>query len=310
MKMTEAQMHRRPTLHQHSGPTAVIQTDRELLGRFLRLADQDAFAALVQRHGPMVLGLCRRLLNHVQDAEDAFQATFLILSRRAASIQNPDLLGSWLYGVAYRTARKARTQLARRRQQERKAASVTSTEEPPPDHGWQELQSALDDELNRLPEKYRLPLVLCYLEGLTNEEAARLLGWPAGSMSSRLARGREMLRDRMKERDRAAPAGFFALMLALQPGMQTIPTHLVEGTTLAAGKGGVASSKVAALVEAILQGAKAARQKMLKTILLLLVALGLAVATTAIIASSPPFNPRGPEHSPPSATGDPIGHCH
>src|SRR5262249_37066664 len=153
-----------------TAPAAEHRTDRELMDRFLRLSDQAAFAALVQRHGPMVLGLCRRVLDNEQDAEDAFQATFLILVRRAASIQNPDLLGSWLYGVAYRTARKARTQLARRRQQERQAGSVTAALEPSAGQGWRELRSALDDELNRLPEKYRLPLVLCYLEGLTNEE--------------------------------------------------------------------------------------------------------------------------------------------
>jgi RNA polymerase sigma-70 factor (ECF subfamily) len=309
--MAEAQTHRRPTWEQPRPPAAGIGTDRELLLRFLRLADQAAFTASIQRHGPMVLGLCRRVLNHEQDAEDAFQATFLILARRAASIQNPDLLGSWLYGVAIRTARKAKAQLTRRRQLERKAASVPPMEEPPLDHDWQELRSALDDELNRLPAKYRLPLVLCYLEGLTNEEAARRLGWPSGSMSSRLTRGRELLRERMQRRHRDAPAGFFALVLALRSETAELPIRLVEGIVPTATGAGVVSSKVAALVETVLQGMKDARQKVIRTIILLLVALGIAAASAAVIACSPRFNGHaGGGDSPPAQASDPIGHCH
>src|SRR6266536_5516792 len=152
MSMADAQTLCRPlALGQRPGPAAANQTDRELVDRFLRQQDEAAFAALVQRHGPMVLALCRRILDHEQDAEDAFQATFLILVRRAGTLDNPDLLSSWLYGVAYRTARKARTQAARRRAQERQVASVTTAEEPPVDHAWRELRSVLDDELNRLP---------------------------------------------------------------------------------------------------------------------------------------------------------------
>ncbi|MBI1917228.1 MAG: sigma-70 family RNA polymerase sigma factor [Planctomycetes bacterium] len=287
--MTDAQALRRPlALGQRPGPATANLTDRELLDRFLRQQDKTAFAALVQRHGPMVLGLCRRILDHEQDAEDAFQATFLILVRRAGSIANPDLLGSWLYGVAYRTARKARTQAARRRKQERQVASVTAAEEPPVDHAWRELRSALDAELNRLPDKYRLPLVLCYLEGLTNEEAARRLGWPAGSMSYRLARGREMLRDRMQGRNRQAPAGFFALVLALRPDGGPLPGHLVHGTVqagFAGGQAGVVSGKVAALVDATLRGMAAARRKLLHTLFILLGALAVSVGATVFYSS-------------------------
>jgi RNA polymerase sigma factor (sigma-70 family) len=258
------------------------------MDRFVRQQDQRAFAALVQRHGPMVLGLCRRLLDHEHDAEDAFQATFLILVRRAGDIENPDLLGSWLYGVAYRTARKARAQAARRREQERQVAFVTVAEEPPVDHAWRDLRSALDDELNRLPEKYRLPLVLCYLEGLTNEEAARRLGWPAGSMSYRLARGREMLRDRMQGRNREAPAGFFALVLAMHPHGGALPGNLVHATTVqagvAGGKAGIVSGKVAALADATLRGMTAVRRKLLHTLVILLGALAVSVAATVLLS--------------------------
>jgi len=297
MSMADAQALRRPLAPgQRPGPATATQTDRELIDQFLRQQDETAFATLVQRHGPMVLGLCRRILDHEQEAEDAFQATFLILVRRAGTLDNPDLLGSWLYGVAYRTARKARTQAARRRERERQVASVTTAEEPPTDHAWRELRSALDDELNRLPDKYRLPLVLCYLEGLTNEEASRRLGWPPGSISYRLARGREMLRDRMQGRNREAPAGFFALVLALRPDGGPLPGHLFHATVqagVAGGQAGVVSGKVAALVDATLRGMTAGGRKLLHTLFILLGAVALSVAATAVFslasASSGPF---------------------
>jgi RNA polymerase sigma factor (sigma-70 family) len=296
MRMADVQTLRRPLVRgQRPAPAVASATDRELLDRFLRQRDETAFTALVQRHGPMVLGLCRRFLDRVQDAEDAFQATFLILVRRAGTIENPDLLGSWLYGVAYRTAKKARARAARRREQERQVASVTVAEVPPADHAWRELRSALDDELNRLPEKYRLPLVLCYLEGLTNEAAARRLGWPVGSMSYRLARGREMLRDRMQGRNRGASAGFFALVLTLRPDVGTLPAHLVRGTVqagVAGGKAGVVSGKVAALVDATLRGMMAARRKLLHTLLILVGAFAMAGAATAVLSSDKDWSSR------------------
>src|SRR5262245_3349764 len=290
MSMTDRQARCRPlALVQRLAPAAANVTDQELLARFLRNQDQGAFAALVQRHGPMVLALCRRILDHEQDAEDAFQATFLVLVRRSGTLENPDLLSSWLYGVAYRTAKKVRTQGARRRKQERQVASVTATEEPAPDHAWRELCSALDDELNRLPEKYRLPLVLCYLQGLTNEEAARRLGWPPGSISYRLARGREMLRDRMEGRNRAAPAGFFALVLAMRPEAGPLPGHLADATVqagIAGGQAGIVSGKVAALVNSVLHGMTTARRKLVQTLLILLGAFAVAVAATVFFSTA------------------------
>jgi RNA polymerase sigma factor (sigma-70 family) len=266
------------------------QTDAELLQRFTRARDERAFALLVERHGPLVWSVCRRILTGAQDAEDAFQATFLVLARRTDSLQNPELLGSWLYGVANRTARKARAQAYRRRREERQAAPVATESDPMSDLAWQELRAALDEELERLPEKYRLPLVLCYLQGLTNEEAARRLGWPSGSMSFRLARGREMLRERMERRRRNAPAGFFSLAMILGVGSGVLPAHLAERTaqlamlTIATGPAAAQSisANAAALAEATLRsmparGGKHWFRALLPLGLAILVALSLSL---------------------------------
>jgi RNA polymerase sigma factor (sigma-70 family) len=168
-----------------------------LLERFTRQQDGAAFAALVRRHGPMVLRVCRRGCANAHDAEDAFQATFWVLVCKAGSIRRPELLANWLCGVAYRTAKKARASALQRRRHERLAACLPRRE-PSVDAAWQDLRALLDEELHRLPDKYRLPLILCYLEGKTNKEAARHLGWPPGSMSARLARGRQLLRERLE----------------------------------------------------------------------------------------------------------------
>jgi RNA polymerase sigma factor (sigma-70 family) len=175
-------------------------TDQALLKRFARRHDAGAFALLIRRHGPMVLGVCRRILNHEQEAEDAFQATFLVLVRRAESIARPELLANWLYAVAYRLARKARTQLARRHFHERRAEPMPPATEPHADLNELELRDVVGEQLRQLPAKFRAPLVLCYLDGLTNKQAARLLGWPSGSISYRLARGRQLLAQRLRDR--------------------------------------------------------------------------------------------------------------
>jgi RNA polymerase sigma factor (sigma-70 family) len=207
-------------------------SDGQLLQRFARSQDAAAFAALIQRHGPMVLGVCRRVLNHEQEAEDAFQATFLVLVRRAGTLERPELLGNWLYGVAFRTAHKARARLARRRHHERQAQPMPPAEPPDP-LAWQELRGVLDQELRELPAKYRVPLVLCYLEGMTNEEAARRLGWPTGSMSYRLARGRQLLRDRLRQRRQMLPTMFLATLLK-QATPEEVPADLAASTLHAA----------------------------------------------------------------------------
>src|SRR6266498_1737548 len=164
-------------------------TDGELLEHYLERQDQSAFEALLARHGPMVLGVCRRILASAADAEDAFQATFLVLVRKAASVVPRELVGNWLYGVAYRTATSAKAMNARRRVKERSAAKPEACEEA----AWTDVRPLLDEELSRLPDKYRIPIVLCDLEGETRREAARQLGWPEGTLSTRLRAGRHLL---------------------------------------------------------------------------------------------------------------------
>jgi RNA polymerase sigma factor (sigma-70 family) len=188
-------------------------SDGELLERFLGRCDAAAFAALVRRHGPTVLGVCRRVLGNLHDAEDAFQATFLVLAQKARSITRREALGSWLYGVAYRVSLKARADAARRRRHER-AAARQAADAPSGEGAWEAVRPVLDEEVGRLPEKYRRPVVLCYFEGKTYEEAARLLGWPAGTTSVRLTRARELLRSRLALRGVALSGAALAGCLA------------------------------------------------------------------------------------------------
>src|SRR5262249_3964487 len=180
-------------------------TDAELLGRFRAQQAQAASAALVRRHGPMVLGVCLRVLRHRQDAEDAFQATFLVLARRASSIRKQESVGSWLHGVAYRTSREARSAASRRRTRERQ---VSSPPEPAvePTEGPGDLPGVVDAEVSRLPDRCRAAIVLCDLEGRPRREAARQLGIPEGTLSSRLAAGRRLLAARLTRRGVTLPA--------------------------------------------------------------------------------------------------------
>jgi RNA polymerase sigma factor (sigma-70 family) len=208
-------------------------SDRQLLERFTARRDEDAFATLVRRHGPMVLGVCRRVLRNREEAQDAFQVTFLVLARKAGSLEKPELLAHWLYGVAYRTAVRARDRSARRQDRERKAAGMARPDPPPPDEI--EALAVLDEELNLLPEAYRILLVLCYLEGKTHQEAARQLGCPPGSMSWRVVQAREELRKRLRRRGLAFAAGPFALLLAREADRTAhLPAGLAEATVRAA----------------------------------------------------------------------------
>jgi RNA polymerase sigma factor (sigma-70 family) len=163
-------------------------TGAAMLACFIERHDEAAFEALVRRHGPMVLGVCRRVIGNHHDAEDAFQATFLVLVRKAACVRPRELVGHWLYGVAYRTALEARGRIARQRAKEQPVYDLPQPEAEP-DSPWQELRPFLDRELARLPERYRLPVVLCDLEGGSRRDVARRLKVPEGTLSSRLARG-------------------------------------------------------------------------------------------------------------------------
>ncbi len=193
-------------------PEGEAGTDGQLLRRFVRDQDEAAFVALVQRHGPMVLGVCRRVLGHAQDAEDAFQATFLVLVRKAHAIADAERLSNWLHGVAARTASKLKVREARRRVHERRAG--TSAVDQEPDGPGADLCPVLDEEIQHLPTKYRAPFLLCYLEGKTNREAAEVLGCPPGTVSSRLAWARQRLRTRLTRRGIVPGAGLAAVGLS------------------------------------------------------------------------------------------------
>jgi RNA polymerase sigma factor (sigma-70 family) len=253
--------------------------DRQLLERFVTARDQAAFAALVQRHGPMVLGVCRRLLHDAHEAEDAFQATFLVLAHKARSIGRPELLGPWLHGVAYRTAARAR-QAARRRARGREAGAMPDGD-PAVEVAWRELRQVLDEELGRLAQKYRAPLVLFYLEGKTTEEVARQLGCPQGTVLSRLARGRDRLRHRLVRRGLALSAGVMAGVLAEKAAAAAVPAALALGTVKAAAltaAGQAATGAIPATVAALTRGELRA---MLLSKLKVVAAVALAVTVAA-----------------------------
>src|SRR6516165_4170559 len=194
------------TLRRDSLPRpGTLLTDGQLVEIYLRTREEAAFADLVQRHGPMVWGVCRRVLRGHHDAEDAFQATFLVLVRKAPSIVPRDMVANWLYGVARQTALNAGGSTARRRKRERQVTEMPEPEAAEPTAS-NELQSLLDQELSRLPAKYRVVVVLCELNGKTRQEAAQQLGWPEGTVAGRLARARSLLAKRLALRGAALTA--------------------------------------------------------------------------------------------------------
>jgi RNA polymerase sigma factor (sigma-70 family) len=207
-------------------------TDGQLLETFLERRDEAAFEALVRRHGPMVLGVCRRVLGNVHDAEDAFQATFFVLVRKAGVIRQRELLGNWLYGVAYRTALEARGKSARQRSREKQVETMPQPVfEPNPD--GPELAGLLDQELSRLPDKYRVPIVLCDLECRSRHEVAQHLGVPEGTLSSRLAAGRNLLAQRLTRRGMALTGAALGVVLSQNAALAGVPSALVLATVKA-----------------------------------------------------------------------------
>jgi RNA polymerase sigma factor (sigma-70 family) len=259
-------------LRQHDGAT-----DGDLLNLYVRQKDEAAFEALVRRHGPMVLGLCRRILGNSHDAEDAFQATFLVLVRKAASIRPAGMIGNWLYGVARRTALEARRSAAKRRAKEAQVEPSSET----PDDNLAHLRPLLDQELDRLPDKYRAVLVLCDLEGRTRKEAAQQLGLPEGTIASRQARARTILAKRLTGHGVTLSGGVLAAALTQETASASAPLSLVfatvkAATAYAAGPATAAaavSAPVVALTEGVLRTMLLSK---LKITALLLVVIGLA----------------------------------
>jgi RNA polymerase sigma-70 factor (ECF subfamily) len=294
-----------------SSPSAGDLSDCALVERFLVQCDPAAFAALVRRHGATVLGVCRRVLGNHHDAEDAFQATFLVLARKARTITRREALGSWLYGVAYRVALKARADAGRRRKHERAAAR--QAEEPAVPAGTsEEVRPIVAEEISRLPNKYRWPVVLCYYEGKTYQEAARLLGWPAGTTAVRLARARARLRNRLAVRGVALSAAVVAGCLAEGAAWAAEGARLADATADAAlrwltdpAAAGV-STQVIALTEGVVKAMVLRDWKALVGVVLVLgMTLGSAGAlwrftTTPAAAADRPGEPdAGPGDRPP-----------
>jgi RNA polymerase sigma factor (sigma-70 family) len=277
----------RRTLRQFlTGAGAPQLTDRELLERFAEGQDDTAFAALVRRHGPMVLGSCRRILHGLQDAEDVFQATFLALARKAGQVRRSEAVAGWLHRVASRLALKVRQQSERRVARERRAA-VRPAPDPLAEVSGRELCIALDEELSRLPDSYRAPLLLCCLEGLSRDEAARRLGWAAGALKGRLERGRELLRQRLGRRGIALSAGLASLALT-GSGRAAVSPALAAAAVQAAARGTAAvSARAVELLEATLCGSWA-RLRVMAAAVMAVCVLGTGLGLGLCGSAAPP----------------------
>jgi RNA polymerase sigma factor (sigma-70 family) len=262
-------------------------SDAHLLEEYLVHDDADAFAVLVRRHGPMVRGVCRRILRDDHDADDAFQATFLVLIHKAATVSPRSAVANWLYGVAYRTAHKARVSAARRRVNERRAGVLGQRREDPAT--GQEVWTLLDRELNRLPEKYRIAVVVCDLEGKTRREAALQLGWPEGTVAGRLARGRALLARRLARRGVTGPAAALAAVAAGGTACTAGGFSPATASVLAAG----ASPRARGLAGAVVRSMGSAKLRA--------AAVVLAVVATVTLAGTTVVSGDAPEPEPPAA---------
>ncbi len=303
-------------------------SDQQLLERYVRHCDEDAFAGLVRRHGNTVWGVCRRVLHQTQDVEDAFQATFLILARKADSIRKGEAVGSWLYGVAYRTALKARRSSIRREQgaagNALRGVPIEARMEPSAssEAACRELQRILDEEVQHLPAKFRAPFVLCCLEGLSRAEAAQELGWKEGTVSGRLAQARQLLEKRLLRRGIALSAVLTAAALVQNSASAAAPAALLQSTPQAVlpGSGGALSPAALALAETLLRsmahGSVAMSFVLLLGLVLTISGVSLTAvqwgqgarkelavqATTVDLATRPPGPGRGPAFDPQVAT--------
>jgi RNA polymerase sigma factor (sigma-70 family) len=281
-------------------------TDRVLLQRFAVAGEEAAFAALVRRHGPMVLRVCRGVLHNADDAEDAYQATFLVLARKAAALSWQESAAGWLQGVAYRLALKARTAAARRHAHEGTAPSPPPPPGPLADISLREAQALLNEELNRLPDRLRIPLVLCYLEGATQDEAARQTGWSLSTLKRRLRRGRTVLEGRLRRRGLALAAILSAGLLAgVGRAAAPLPAVVAGAAALfrAGPTTGTASARAVALAEEALRSTLFTRFRLV-TALLLTTAV-LAVGVGLVGRPAPSHNsPEGDQAGEPAAPAE------
>jgi RNA polymerase sigma factor (sigma-70 family) len=262
-------------------------TDGELLDRFVHYRDEEAFESVVLRHGPMVLRVCREILASPHDAEDAFQATFLVLVRNAETIRDRDSLSRWLYGVAFRISVRAKTRARQRQAQERQGVEMAEAG-PGYDAVRSELQPILHTELSRLPAKIREPIILCYLEGHSQEEAARQLRCPLGTLKGRLSKGRELLRSRLSRRGVAVSAILFLMALLEKESSAAISDELLDSTVkagmkLAAGK--TAAAAATARVNRLMQSDAVGPRRMF--VVLGLVAVLVVGAGSASVMARP-----------------------
>jgi RNA polymerase sigma factor (sigma-70 family) len=277
--------------------TLADQSDRQLVEQFLAGRGEAVFEAILRRHGAMVYRVCWRVLQHHQDTEDAFQAAFLVLVQRLRAVRKHASLASWLHGVAYRVALKAKAEAAARRRHEEQAA--VSQALSPDDVSWREMRAVLDAELVGLPEKWRLPLVLCYLEGRTQDEAAEQLGWSKRTLRRRLEEGRTGLGHRLSRRGVVWPAALSAVLLSdavvsatLSPGL--LDSTIKAASLIAAGQTaavGLISAKAATLTEGVLKTMLLSKLKVAVVVMLVLGGLGIGASGLPYrtAAAEPPF---------------------
>jgi RNA polymerase sigma factor (sigma-70 family) len=284
--------------------------DGELLRRFVIHRDEAAFEALLRRHGAMVLGVCRRVLDDLSDAEDAFQATFLVLLRKATGLLKQESVGSFLHGVAVRTALHARASRAKRRQHERQVAAMAATYASPGADG-QDLRPVLDEELARLPEKYRAAVVACYLEGKSYDEAARECRCSRGTIASRLARARERLQRRLAGRGVALSAAALGAALEAQAAA-VLPAPLLAAALKAvvrvhAGQAAVVPSEVLQLAQEVGNAMSFSKIKIAAVAIFVTCVLGVAgLAASRSLRPEPPPEARAPTPEAPPAGGKPA----
>jgi RNA polymerase sigma factor (sigma-70 family) len=262
-------------------------SDGQLLALFVKHRDGDAFAALLKRHGPMVMGVCRRVLLNHHDAEDAFQATFLIFARKAGTVTTQDSIAGWLYRVSYRTALEARVRIARRRSREQQVNELPHTAIEP-NEGQGELLVLLDKELDRLPDKYRVPVVLCELEGRSRKEAARVLGVPEGTLSWRLAHAKKLLAKRLSRQGLVISAGTLAAVMAAGTASACLRTSTLKMVLSV----GTVPAKVLALTEGVLKAMLLTKLKI--TVCFAALALVAGIGATGLTYRATAEEPKRP----------------